>query len=727
VYCRHIVQLRFNAWHYIDQDLWASLANAIFEGLDDALANRELDEGTIEDRGKERAGLILERAQAQQRLDAARERQAEADRRAAEAQAEVDRVDGEIDELVAAVRPEEILASAAKVATAQPDVAAEIERQRQKVEAELSTAARKLDIDPETLRKELAATSDGGYIVAWRALLNEKGTARIWLPIAALAVLAVVIAVALDSIGLDSAALVGAGVSLLLGVAGGLRPFLEAGRTVSKVIVDARAEGQKLVDQKREELRADAVKAKKERDDQAAAAAAAVQTEAERVSGVNARLEVLRPGREMADFVRVRQSSNEYKSRLGVVARARDDFEELSRLLARDWADNDGTAAVGVAPIDDGDQAAGPKPIERIILYIDDLDRVKENEVVAVLQAVHLLLAFPLFVVVVAVDPRWLLHSLRVESSVLGAEQQGLNDDEEDGLGWEATPLNYLEKIFQIPFALRPMGKGGFGAIIDNLVGATAATPAVHGTNGGNGRTVAVTPAQQPQGADAGNGATVAGASGTPGTQPDAPEEAAATRSDAGSHQPPAPEADRRPVEMNPRALDISEDERLFMGRMHPLIGTPRGAKRFVNVYRLLKASHPAGEQGEFARPAVHRPVLLLLACLTGYPRETADILRVLVEDEPEGPWWDFVLQFARTAAEEAATRDELRRASWEQFGAKLRLVRSADMADLTCASVRDRARRVARYSFESSRILFMEAEEPAPGRPPKEAVSASA
>ena len=56
-----------------------------------------------------------------------------------------------------------------------------------------------------------------------------------------------------------------------------------------------------------------------------------------------------------------------------------------------------------------------PKPIDRIVLYIDDLDRCSPRQVVDVLQAVHLLLALDLFVVVVGVDPRWLLHALRSE------------------------------------------------------------------------------------------------------------------------------------------------------------------------------------------------------------------------------------------------------------------------------------------------------------------------
>ena len=56
---------------------------------------------------------------------------------------------------------------------------------------------------------------------------------------------------------------------------------------------------------------------------------------------------------------------------------------------------------------------AGPS-IERIVLYIDDLDRCPSGQVVKVLEAVSLLFGFPLFVVG-AVDSRWLVHSLRHE------------------------------------------------------------------------------------------------------------------------------------------------------------------------------------------------------------------------------------------------------------------------------------------------------------------------
>jgi hypothetical protein len=62
---------------------------------------------------------------------------------------------------------------------------------------------------------------------------------------------------------------------------------------------------------------------------------------------------------------------------------------------------------------------------------------------VEVLQAVHLLLAYPLFVVVVAVDPRWLLHSLQ---QTYGAFRRNGKRRIEAREMWRTTPQNYLER-----------------------------------------------------------------------------------------------------------------------------------------------------------------------------------------------------------------------------------------------------------------------------------------
>jgi predicted KAP-like P-loop ATPase len=110
----------------------------------------------------------------------------------------------------------------------------------------------------------------------------------------------------------------------------------------------------------------------------------------------------------------------------------------------------------------------GKKPIDRIILYVDDLDRCQPEQVVEVLQAVHLLLAFDLFSVVVGVDARWLERSLYrsyVGRAVAGGGVAGSR------MGTQAfSPQNYLEKIFQIPYSLQDMSQTGFKQLVGKLV-----------------------------------------------------------------------------------------------------------------------------------------------------------------------------------------------------------------------------------------------------------------
>ena len=105
--------------------------------------------------------------------------------------------------------------------------------------------------------------------------------------------------------------------------------------------------------------------------------------------------------------------------------------------------------------------------IHRIVLYIDDLDRCPPEKVAEVLQAIHLILAFPLFVVVVGVDIRWVSKSLiKKYGSMFGRLKSAKKEDDltylletDSYLGYkhQATPYDYLEKIFQIPFKLKPM------------------------------------------------------------------------------------------------------------------------------------------------------------------------------------------------------------------------------------------------------------------------------
>ena len=120
---------------------------------------------------------------------------------------------------------------------------------------------------------------------------------------------------------------------------------------------------------------------------------------------------------------------------------------------------------------------------------------------VDVLQAVHLLLAFPLFVVVVGVDARWVTRSLKARYQQLlhNPSNRGNNDNEKTGddneqvLIGAAKPSDYLEKIFQIPFWLNPMDKDARNRMVSGLLKGDLAKPDVKAEDnaptgaGGNG------------------------------------------------------------------------------------------------------------------------------------------------------------------------------------------------------------------------------------------------
>lgn len=109
--------------------------------------------------------------------------------------------------------------------------------------------------------------------------------------------------------------------------------------------------------------------------------------------------------------------------------------------------------------------------MDRIVLYIDDLDRCNEEVVVKVLEAIHLLLAFELFVVVVGVDPRWMHNALENKYSKQLKNHNGIkpghNENETDAGIDSATSYDYLEKIFQIPLSLNEIDPEGKSKLID--------------------------------------------------------------------------------------------------------------------------------------------------------------------------------------------------------------------------------------------------------------------
>ena len=270
---------------------------------------------------------------------------------------------------------------------------------------------------------------------------------------------------------------------------------------------------------------------------------------------------------------------SEYRDQLSLVSRTRDHFKEV----------DDAISTTRLGP----DQTAGPV-VDRIVIIIDDLDRCPPEKVVKVLEAVHLLFSFRMFVVLIAVDTRWLEQSLRIHYQQL--------------LGGSAAPAptDYLEKIIQVPLHLLPLDQSMVRAMLSGLTRS----------------------ATQPGGADAQQGQREIG-------RPEDTPTGEADRHAPGT-KPLTPTVLRtRPVPVE--LIRVTGPEAAAMSAVAPLIGTtPRTVKRFVNIYRLLKAKSARLDLDEpDTRPdvglRVHEVTAFLLAVLTGRPAAAGIVFSALL------------------------------------------------------------------------------------------------
>ncbi|MDJ0903351.1 MAG: P-loop NTPase fold protein [Xenococcus sp. MO_188.B8] len=140
----------------------------------------------------------------------------------------------------------------------------------------------------------------------------------------------------------------------------------------------------------------------------------------------------------LLDFVNNRLQEGSYGQRLGLIHQISHDLEDLSKRL--DFTDKDLFSENGKYI-----RNLFPRGPARVILYIDDLDRCPPDRVVDVLEAVQLLLKTPLFVVVLAIDDRYIARALeKAYEGVL--KRKG-----------HPSGIDYLEKIIQIPYRTRPI------------------------------------------------------------------------------------------------------------------------------------------------------------------------------------------------------------------------------------------------------------------------------
>jgi hypothetical protein len=702
-FCEDVVQLEFNAWHYMDSDLWASLAREIFEGLATKLADRE------------KPKLNLERERLRAATQSTKDLIAATDVQVADVQRRLDETQRQLNDVEQ--QRASVVADVARATVTAVLHTPEVEQQLRTVASQLridqagrSAAELKKQIDDLTGLARWMRALAGGLAMRWKGLLVGL-------------LLVAAGAFVLYEVTRVSGSRIAAAMTRFVAIAGPLTLALATvGKSARAVLGRAEAFRQSLEDnlERQKEARTREIEEKQRPLEEARQRLEEQQTrqkrELERLRKLSRELEGLDASRQLVDFIRQRDASGDYRKRLGTVARASQDFKRLSDLMARAALARK-RKAEGQSTEEDEEDARLPR-IDRIVLYIDDLDRCPEKKVVDVLQAVHLLLAYPLFVVVVGVDPRWLLHSLEEHS---GAFRMSLEPGEEEqdrkSAEWRSTSLNYLEKIFQIPYTLRPMDPDGFKRLVDDLSASK--------TTAGMGATSPplasppppltpsfVSPAETPSliAVPSPPAAFAPAAEVKPISSPIIMPQPIAYASPQSQDAAPATPArspqdvlDEMLLDPNPSALELDERERDFMSRLFELIPTPRAAKRFVNVYRLIRASIATpSELRWFLEDREFVAVQVLLAMVTGAPAEASEILRELLARPAHGAWnvkwWDLVDGVVKRGGDKPG---------WHWLHARLQSLRDDTEVPRNCKGFRKWADDVARYSFYSGRVLL--------------------
>ncbi len=615
-----VLQIRFNAWHYADTSLWANLAVEIFERLVDPepVDPEEYEEWVRShgDQHREKRTELLQQLEtyrtARSALDEQRstledQRQALLMRRAT------------------AERQRNAVVTRAPLTDVAGAVAADLQVQRHLQDVADELGFRPTVEELETLAAELRATSTSITRV-WNASRRPRLAVVLLAAFVALLVggAALVVRASREGDWLASMSMVAVALGSVVAGLARLARVGASGTRKALVLVEsafaaaARKEAEVRTTRSREEKQLDVQLAAAE--DEVARATEAIAGLDERIAAAEAAAAALTVGRQLYDFLVDRAAG--YQKHQGIIGMLHRDFRLLDAQMR--------------AFRDPGEHGA-PAPVlpsyERVILYVDDLDRCPPLKVLEVLQAVHLLLALPLFVVVVGVDPRWLKRSLRHAYRELIETEDGDSDD------LESIPIEYLEKIFQIPLSVPDMQPKGFAQLIASLApgvdfdpsarsAPVAPTPATGATADTVRHAVSATPKRAPLGVAPGSAAAAPIVADT-----DVPE-VLPVLLDSGDRAS--------------RSIDLTTEELSFAATLAVLVPTPRATKRMMNTYRLLRSTQYAATGsrllGTPGRPGEHQAILTLLAVSAGHPTG-ADRVLLELEGTDADSWPQFVEQ----------------------------------------------------------------------------------
>ena len=293
----------------------------------------------------------------------------------------------------------------------------------------------------------------------------------------------------------------------------------------------------------------------------------------------------------LLDFVKGRIDSGYYDEKLGLLHQVQKDLQDLTDAVLAEQ---------------NGEDRLFPRGKPRIVLVVDDLDRCPPQRVVEVLEAAQLLVKTRLFVIVMALDVRYITRALEKEyRHVL------IRNGEPSG-------LDYIEKIIQVPYRVRAIQADAMSDYLRPQM--DIVTP----------EQPAETP---PEDVDPGDG--------PPPKPPPEPDENGPPP-ESGMPVPGPSEGLEDPdtaipqeVQAVPRAIVkfLDHEPGLLADCCNKVIVSPRATKRLINVFKLLKIIWSRRDLGHGPIDEIKRVMLMLLTLTTRHPEILLILLRDL-EDE---------------------------------------------------------------------------------------------
>ncbi|AFY38870.1 KAP P-loop domain protein [[Leptolyngbya] sp. PCC 7376] len=305
----------------------------------------------------------------------------------------------------------------------------------------------------------------------------------------------------------------------------------------------------------------------------------------------------------LAEFLGDRLKPENYTDMLGMINQVQQDLQDLSDKL--------------LPPKEKRDEKIKdlfPRGEPRVILYIDDLDRCPPDRVVEVLETVQLLLKTQLFVVVLAVDDRYIARALEeVYSGVL--KRRG-----------KPSGIDYLEKIIQIPYRMRPISSDTIEQYLGSQINVLENIPTEIPTTEQKSLPPALE--QEP---------IQTTATQKPITSSQQTNDAAIAQQDFSQAQtielPPIelePEVDSVTSELGSNINEINTIEQaeldLIVKCCQYVDITPRTGKRLINIYKILKI---IWQKRQEPTPETKQVLFSFLALSGRYP----DFMRNLFEE----------------------------------------------------------------------------------------------